>query len=559
MTDLARSTSASHAPAQAGGAAASAALPTIPPAHTGPLLMGLGLATGMEFYTFDSMNLVLPDLTGSLGVSGDEASWLLTLYSCALFLGVPVSVWLAGHVGYRRFLLATIVAFAGTSMGVALSPGFETMLVWRALQGLAAAGLVVWWRASIYVLMPKPQRSASLMRVSTVLYLSSAAGLLASGYITDHYDWRLIFLPNLVYAGAALWLIARYFPVMPPASSQRVVQTDWPGIALLAIALISLQVILNRGEIDGWFGSPHLRTLAFAGAAAFVLFVAWQGSPANRSPLMCIDLLRDRHVLSSAVLGVFTGMILSGSVFVLPEFLRNLAANTYSATQTGQIMCVYALSAAAMRPLIVPLITRVGQRKTIAIALVMLIASMVVFHRLLTTGTPGPYFVLPLVLYAACLSPLLPAVGSGTVARIEQNRLLDGVSLYMTFRQFGASLGVALLTILITHRETLHSSRLADHVRMDRDVTRDWLATLGATLTGNGGYTSFDSSRAAVRMLAEETAHQAATLAYADAFAFMAAVGVLTLCVLPLVPPTPVAAATLTPLTPLTPVPKKTS
>lgn len=559
MTDLARSTSASHAPAQAGGAAASAALPTIPPAHTGPLLMGLGLATGMEFYTFDSMNLVLPDLTGSLGVSGDEASWLLTLYSCALFLGVPVSVWLAGHVGYRRFLLATIVAFAGTSMGVALSPGFETMLVWRALQGLAAAGLVVWWRASIYVLMPKPQRSPSLMRVSTVLYLSSAAGLLASGYITDHYDWRLIFLPNLVYAGAALWLIARYFPVMPPASSQRVVQTDWPGIALLAIALISLQVILNRGEIDGWFGSPHLRTLAFAGAAAFVLFVAWQGSPANRSPLMCIDLLRDRHVLSSAVLGVFTGMILSGSVFVLPEFLRNLAANTYSATQTGQIMCVYALSAAAMRPLIVPLITRVGQRKTIAIALVMLIASMVVFHRLLTTDTPGPYFVLPLVLYAACLSPLLPAVGSGTVARIEQNRLLDGVSLYMTFRQFGASLGVALLTILITHRETLHSSRLADHVRMDRDVTRDWLATLGATLTGNGGYTSFDSSRAAVRMLAEETAHQAATLAYADAFAFMAAVGVLTLCVLPLVPPTPVAAPTVTPLTPLTPVPKKTS
>lgn len=559
MTDLARSTSASHAPAQAGGAAASAALPTIPPAHTGPLLMGLGLATGMEFYTFDSMNLVLPDLTGSLGVSGDEASWLLTLYSCALFLGVPVSVWLAGHVGYRRFLLATIVAFAGTSMGVALSPGFETMLVWRALQGLAAAGLVVWWRASIYVLMPKPQRSPSLMRVSTVLYLSSAAGLLASGYITDHYDWRLIFLPNLVYAGAALWLIARYFPVMPPASSQRVVQTDWPGIALLAIALISLQVILNRGEIDGWFGSAHLRTLAFAGAAAFVLFVAWQGSPANRSPLMCIDLLRDRHVLSSAVLGVFTGMILSGSVFVLPEFLRNLAANTYSATQTGQIMCVYALSAAAMRPLIVPLITRVGQRKTIAIALVMLIASMVVFHRLLTTGTPGPYFVLPLVLYAACLSPLLPAVGSGTVARIEQNRLLDGVSLYMTFRQFGASLGVALLTILITHRETLHSSRLADHVRMDRDVTRDWLATLGATLTGNGGYTSFDSSRAAVRMLAEETAHQAATLAYADAFAFMAAVGVLTLCVLPLVPPTPVAAPTVTPLTPLTPVPKKTS
>src|SRR3984885_9343315 len=225
---------------------------TMSPAHTRLLLMGLGLATGMEFYTFDSMNLVLADLTGTLGVSADEASWLLTVYSCALFLGVPVSIWMAGHFGYKRYLLATIVAFAGASMGCALSPDLDAMLFWRALQGLAGAGLVVWWRASIYVLMPKPQRSPSLMSVSTVLYLSSAAGLLTSGRITDHFNWRLIFLPNLLYAAGAVWLLARYFPTLPAPASERLVETDWLGIALLATALISLQIILNRGEIDDW-------------------------------------------------------------------------------------------------------------------------------------------------------------------------------------------------------------------------------------------------------------------------------------------------------------------
>ena len=81
--------------------------------------MGLSLATGMEFYTFDSVNLVLPDMTGTLGLSADEASWLLTVYSCTLFLGVPVSTWLAGHVGYKRFLIASSVLF-GVS---AASPG----------------------------------------------------------------------------------------------------------------------------------------------------------------------------------------------------------------------------------------------------------------------------------------------------------------------------------------------------------------------------------------------------------------------------------------------------
>jgi MFS transporter, DHA2 family, multidrug resistance protein len=510
------------------------------PAHVRCLLLGLGLATGMEFYTFDSMNLVLADLTGSLGVSGDEASWLLTVYSCALFLGVPVSIWMAGHYGYKRFLIATIVLFALASMGCAVSPDLDSMLFWRAIQGLAGAGLVVWWRASIYVLMPKPQRSPSLMRVSTVLYLSSAAGLLASGYITDHYSWRLIFLPNLLYAAGAIWLLARYFPTLPAPSSERLIETDWLGIVLLATALISLQIILNRGEIDDWFGSPRIRLLTWTSVGALVLFVIWQGSPRNRTPLLWLDLLRDRNVMSSALIGIFTGMILSGSLFVLPEFLRNISSQTHSATQTGQIMCVYALTAAAIRPLMVGFIARFGQRKAIAFALIMLIASMVLLNRLLTTETPDSYYLLPLILYAFCLSPLLPAVGSGTVARIEQNKLLDGVSLYMTFRQFGASLGVALLTILIERRETLHSSRLFEHLRLGNPVTQDWLASGAAAMTSRGGYSSFEGSRMATKLLAEAGGHQAATLSYADAFAFMAMIGLVALCLIPIIPPTPV-------------------
>jgi MFS transporter, DHA2 family, multidrug resistance protein len=505
------------------------------------LLLGLGLATGAEFYTNDAMNLVLPDITGTLGVSFDQGSWLLTVYSCFLFLGVPVSVWMAAHVGYKRFLIACVLIFALTSVGCAVSPDLSTFLAWRALQGLAAGGLYVWWRASIYVLLPKSDRSISLMRVSTVLYLSSAAGMLVGGYVTDEFNWRLMFLPNLLYAAGACWLLFRHFPPVARAADPRSSETDGVGIALLAVTLLSLQIILSRGTIDDWFSSSFIQALGWTSVVGLVLFAFWQASPQNRAPLLRIDLLRDRYVVSSALIGVFTGIILSASLFALPEFLRNVDPEPHSATHTGRLMSVYALTAAAIRPLVVPLVARIGQRKTIVIALAMLIASMLLLSRLITTGTPDSAFVFPLILYAFCLSPLLPAVGSGTVARVEQTKLLDGVSLYMTFRQLGAAVGVALVTILINWRETLHSARLFEHLRTASGTTSTWLDRMTGVLATRSGYSTLESQHAALRLLADFGARQAATLAYADAFLFMAAVGVVALCVVPIIPPTPVA------------------
>jgi DHA2 family multidrug resistance protein len=504
------------------------------------LLLGLGLMTGMEFYTADSMNLVLPDITGALGVSFDEGSWLLTVYSCTLFLAVPISIWAAGYVGHKRYLLGSIALFALASLGCSLAPDFLTMLGWRALQGLAGGGLYVWWRASIYMLLPKSRRSPSLMRVSTLLYLSSAAGLLLSGYLTDEFDWRLIFLPNLALACAAALLLWRHFPDEPEVASARPSGVDPWGVTLICVAVVSLQLILSRGPVDDWFGSPIIQALAWTGSIALGLFIYAQLSPFNRAPLLCVHLLRDRLVMSSALLGVFTGLILSGSLFALPEFLRNIDPQPHSATHTGRIMCVYALTAAAIRPLIVPLVAWLGQRKTIVFALVMLACSMLFFSRLLTVGTPDSAYLLPLVLYAFCLAPLLPSIGSGTVGRIEQSKLLDGVTLYMTFRQLGAAFGVALVTIVLNWRETLHSARLFDHLRTASMKTEAWLHTASSIVRARGGYSSLESQRGAMHLLAAEGNRQAATLAYADAFVFMAAVGVVALCLVPLIPPTPV-------------------
>jgi len=485
------------------------------------------------------MNLVLPDLTGTLGISSDESSWILTVYSSALFFGIPLSVWMASHFGYRRFLLASVAVFAIASGGCALAPDLSSMLIFRGIQGLAGGALVVWWRASVYTIFPKAERSGSLMQISTMLYFSSAAGLLLSGVLTEYYSWRLIFLPIFLFAAGATWLLVTYFPEIPQPVSSRVQKTDWLGIGLLATALICLQIAVNRGAVDGWWTSETIRLLVGASLFSFLLFLVWELSPLNSAPIMWLGLLTDRRVLSSALIGLLMGIILSGSLFVLPEFLRNLSIHTHSASQTGQLVSVYALTAGAIRFLIVPLIAWLGQRKVIAMALLLLIGSMLLFHRILTTDTPDRDYVMPLVLYGLCVALLLPAVGSGTVARIEQPKLLDGVSIYMTFRQLGASLGVAILTILLSHRETLHSAHLFEALGQRRETTHQWLDHLSAVLPQQGGLSSFASVGASLTIAVDAARRQAATLSYADAFAFMAVVACVALVLIPVIPPTP--------------------
>jgi MFS transporter, DHA2 family, multidrug resistance protein len=507
------------------------------PAQSRALLLGLALATGMEFYTFESMNLVLPDITGTLGVSFDEASWLLTIYSCALFLGVPASVWLAGHFGYKRFLLWTTALFAAATVCAALSPTLNMMLFWRAFAGLAGAGLTVWWRASIYLLMPKPRRSPSLMRVSVGLYLASAMGLLLSGFLTDRLNWRLICVPNLFLAAGAIWLLKRNFPDLPKPQSSRLEHTDCWGLFLLAVAIVCLQIVLSRGHIDDWFGSPRIRILALMSACAFIAFIHWQFSGENRYPLFNMSLLKNRNVVAAMLIGIFLGMILSGSLFVLPEFLRNVDSQTHSATQTGQLIVFYALVAATVRPTITWLTARFGPRKLMVVALSMMIMGMLLFYRWLTTSTSDGYFFLPLALYACCLAAMLPSVGSGTVGKLDQANLLDGVSLYMSFRQLGAALGVAFLTIVIARRETLHSSRLYEHLDVANSTTGQTLDRTGSYLVAHAGADPAYSHLASIGLLAHSGAHQVDVLSYADCFLFMAAAGAIAMCLIPLMSP----------------------
>jgi MFS transporter, DHA2 family, multidrug resistance protein len=499
------------------------------------LLLGLGLATWMEFYTYDGVNLVLPDMAGGFGLSQDQASWILTVYLAALFYGVPVSMWLAPHIGYKRYLIGTTAWFAISSLGCLLAPDFSTLLLCRAVQGFAGAGLVMWWRASVYMLFTGPPRSSSLMRVSVILYLGTASGLLFCGWITDNVSWRFLFVPDLLCAPLAIALLRRHYPDIAPPESARA--TDWPGLALLGLAIVALQTLLARGDIDDWFSAPHIQALGWIAGVAGIAFVAWQLHPRNAAPLLKLPLAADRNLQAAICLGLFAGLILSGALYAVPEFLRNTFPTPLSATATGRIMCIYALTAAAARPFVTPAIAKFGPRKVIGFAFLMLIASMLSAWRLLTLQTPPEFYALPLVLYAFCLAPMLSAIGSGAVSKVPAPSQLDAVAIYMSCRQFGAALGITLVTTLLNWRETLHSSRLLELPNAMRAGLPDWLQIVGSAAQTRAGAPPMQAPQMALAALARAANAQAQTLSYADAFLVMGAIGLPALAAVALMAP----------------------
>jgi MFS transporter, DHA2 family, multidrug resistance protein len=501
------------------------------------LLFGLGLATAMQFYTFDSVNLILPDMAGALGASRDEASWILVSFSAAMFLGIPLASYFARRVGMLHYMVGSILVFLAASIGASLSTHLSEMVVFRSIEGFAGGSLNFWWRGSVYTFLTGPPRSAAMMRISSMLYLATTIGLLVSGFLVDHMTWRFLWVLDGVFAAGAICLLLRYFPRLPPEPEFTTESIDRFGLAFLGVALISLQVVLSRGLIDDWFGSPLIVALSLAAVIALVLLVFRELDPRNRRPLLKLPLLLDRNMLAAVTIGALAGMILAGSIYALPEYLRGIDPQPRSASQTGAILCVYSITAACARPLVTEATARFGQRKVVAFALLSLIGSMLLMAQCLTSNTPVYDYAAPLVLYGLCLAPLLSGVGSGTAARVAGAAQIDAVTIYMTVRQFGVAAGVALVNIVIERRESLHTSRLFEHLRSGDTQLQTWLAATSDQIVEHTGRTQADAPAAALALLHQASAHQASTLAFADAFRAMAVIGVIALLLVPLMSP----------------------
>src|ERR1700728_1173205 len=325
----------------------------------------VALAAFMEVLDTSIANVALPYMAGNLGASNDQSTWVLTSYLVSNAIILPISGWLAGALGRKRFFMACLGIFTVSSLLCGIAPNLGLLLLFRVLQGAGGGGLQPMAQAILADTFPPQQRglAASLYRITAIIAPTIRPTLCR--WITFNYSWRWIFFINLP-VGVITWFLVRRFVDDPPYLSRikaAGVKLDYIGIALLTLGIGALQVTLDRGQEDDWFGSRFITTLVVVAAVCLISLVIWEWF--QKSPLIDVRMFK-RFNFASASLMMFTlGILLFSALVLMPQFLQTLLG--YTSELAGFALSAGGLVLLCEMPIMGQLTTKIQARYLIAL------------------------------------------------------------------------------------------------------------------------------------------------------------------------------------------------
>lgn len=469
-------------------------------------------ATVMNSLDSTIANVALPHMQGSVGASADQITWVLTSYIVSAAICTPLTGWLAGRFGRKRLMLYSIVGFTIASGLCGIATSLTELVGFRLLQGIFGAALVPMSQAILLDINP-PERHGPAMSIWGMgAILGPIIGPALGGWLTDNYNWRWVFFINLPIGAAAfagLWFF------LHEAKNADRVKLDLFGFAMLALAIASFQVMLDRGQqLDG-FSSLEICIEAVAAAFFFYLFIIH--TLTARQPFIKLSLFADRNFLAASVFGFFLGVLIFAVLALLPPMLEELMG--YPVVLTGLVTAPRGLGTMISMILVGQLIKRVDPRILIGTGL-----ALAAYSTYLMSG-----FSLGMDESLVISSGFIQGIGTGLIfvplstlafATLNPQLRNEGAAMFTLIRNIGSAIGISVLQFMtVRNADTVHA-RLVEGVRPDNPAVIASMPDL-----------DFSSLGSLARLNGEIT-RQASMVSYVDAFY---ALFVITLVVAPLI------------------------
>ncbi|HSP16605.1 MAG TPA: DHA2 family efflux MFS transporter permease subunit [Thermoanaerobaculia bacterium] len=504
-----------------------------PPVNKWLVTLSITFGTLMGAIDASIVNVAVPHLTGSLGVTVEQITWVTTGFVIATVMVMPLTGFLARMFGQKRVYLFCLVMFGVGSALCGMARTLPLLVVFRVIQGLGAGALQPTEQAILRQTFPPKEQGMAMAVFGMAVVLGPAFGPTLGGYIVDNYSWPWIFFINIPVCVVSLLMVTRFVhepedvrAAMHEMAERQRKNLDWSGIVLLIIGLGTMQYVLEEGNRNDWFQSGEIKIIALVAAVSLIALLIRELSAVY--PAVDFSLFRDKVFASGTLIGAVMFAMLMTVTFLLPLFMQLLLG--FTATQSGLALMPRSLTMLVVMPIVGRIYNKVSPRVVVAFGILLFAyTAWLMGHYTLATTSRG--IVNVLIIQGVAFSCLFIPLTTMALSTIPRHRMSDATGLNSLLRQTGGSIGLAVFATLLGRVATRTHDTLVASVTLSRPEVMARVQGIQRMLMGRG-MDQGAAQRTAARMIDLQVRQQAMVISFEKMFMIA---GIAFLCVLPLV------------------------
>ncbi|WP_337966839.1 DHA2 family efflux MFS transporter permease subunit [uncultured Flavobacterium sp.] len=486
------------------------------------LIFTVILAAIMELIDISIVNVALYHMSGNLGATLEDTSWVITAYAIANVIIIPITSFLSANLGRRNYYIGSVILFTFCSFMCGHSSSIWMLVFFRFFQGIGGGALLSISQVVVFELFPKEKQSTAGALFGAGIFIGPTIGPTLGGYITENYDWPWIFLINIPIG--ILVAISCYFLLQEPPVKPEKAKVDWTGIGLLAIGVGSLQTVLERGEVEDWFETRYIIVLTVIAVTTLCLFIYWELKVDK--PVVNLRVLKSKSLIIAAILTFVTGFGMFISIYLSPVVVQRLL--NFSPYQTGLLL----LPGALMALLALKICGTLLQKGVSPVTIIALGFVLFIYFNWrmsgITLNTSASEVSTALIFRALGLALLTVPLTMLAVSSLKDKDVGQGAALNNMMRQLGGSFGVSIINTYIAHRFADHRNVLISNVTPDNVKAMDRINAY-INYFQHKGFAYNEAKIKALKLMENVIVRQSSLLSYRDAFVIVGLFFVITL------------------------------
>lgn len=457
------------------------------------------------------VNVSLDHIRGSLSAGIDEATWSITAYLASNAVIIPMTGWISRLVGRKRYLVFSIVMFTLSSFLCGASWNIESLIVFRILQGLSGGAMPPLSQAILLESFPPQQYGMAMAIFGLGVSFGPIIGPVLGGWITDVLSWHWVFFINIPI-GVISVMMAVFVIVDPPYAKGVRMKIDYAGLVLLAAGVACLQLLLDRGQRYDWFNSSLMIILALVAALSLAAFIVVERRA--QRPIVDLGVFRNySYTLGNIAMFVFMANLF-GTLVMLPIYLQTLMG--YTATLAGLVLAPGGVANLLTMPMVGKVIHRYNPKVFVILGIAITAYSTLLMARF-NLGVDFSTVLWPRVFMGLGMGMLFIPLTTLTIAGIRKEDMGNATAVYNLIRNIGGSIGIAIVTTMVSRRAQFHQVRLVDHLT-PYDPLYALRAQQGTALLHQRGLDPASAQHGGLGIMYENLLRQATMLSFDDVF-----------------------------------------